>query len=375
MPSDSIGPRPRAWPAAFDGLHDAGRCHPCFAADKVQRCNALPAAPSVRSVSPQAARAAPVMDNLTHSLVGWALAETGLKHRTRKGLAACVLAANMPDIDVLFGWSPWVPLATHRGFTHGLVGGVLVMPPLLAALLWLFDRWQVSRGSRFSSGLPMRFGWLLALSYLAALTHPLLDLQNTYAIQLFSVASSAWFHTDGLFIVSPWLLAILALGIWRSRKRGSGGPAAWALAGAVLFIAGNIGISLAARHAVTAQGARPDRVFAGPEMLAFWRRDMAWREHDAITQGRYDPLTGKLDHGPPVPDGMDDPQVPRAAVATPRIIKFLAWSQLPMARVERAGCSATVTFSDARFHGSLTGRSFVVSATVPAGCAGTGPSK
>ena len=44
------------------------------------------------------------MDNLTHSLVGWALAETGLKRRTRLGTAACVLAANMPDIDVFFGW-------------------------------------------------------------------------------------------------------------------------------------------------------------------------------------------------------------------------------------------------------------------------------
>lgn len=89
------------------------------------------------------------MDNLTHSLVGWALAETGLKHRTRKGLAACVLAANLPDIDVFFGWAPWPPLAMHRGFTHGLVGGVLLLPPVLAGLLWLLDRcrWRAG-GSR-----------------------------------------------------------------------------------------------------------------------------------------------------------------------------------------------------------------------------------
>ena len=53
----------------------------------------------------------------------------------------------MPDIDVFLGWVPWTPLATHRGFTHGLVGGVLVMPPILAGLLWLLDRWQVAAGS------------------------------------------------------------------------------------------------------------------------------------------------------------------------------------------------------------------------------------
>ncbi len=59
---------------------------------------------------------------LPHSLTGWALGQAGLKTKSRKGLAALVLGANMPDIDVFFGWVPWAPLATHRGFTHG-VGG------------------------------------------------------------------------------------------------------------------------------------------------------------------------------------------------------------------------------------------------------------
>ena len=89
------------------------------------------------------------MDNITHSLTGWALGQAGLKTHTRKGLAVLILGANMPDIDVFFGWVGWEPLAMHRGFTHGLVGGVLVMPPLLAGLLWLLDRWQVGRGASF----------------------------------------------------------------------------------------------------------------------------------------------------------------------------------------------------------------------------------
>jgi len=61
------------------------------------------------------------MDNLTHSLVGWVLGEAGLKERTRKGLAALILGASAPDIDVFFGWVPWEPLATHRGITHSLI--------------------------------------------------------------------------------------------------------------------------------------------------------------------------------------------------------------------------------------------------------------
>src|SRR3712207_5053379 len=126
------------------------------------------------------------MDNFTHSLAGWALGQTGLKRKTRKGLAALILGANMPDIEAFLGWVPWEPLATHRGFTHGLVGGVLLMPPVLAWLLWRLDRWQQRHGHTFPSGLPMHVGWLVALSYIGAISHPLLDWQNTYAVQLLS---------------------------------------------------------------------------------------------------------------------------------------------------------------------------------------------
>lgn len=313
------------------------------------------------------------MDNLTHSLVGWVLAETGLKRRTRKGLAACVLAANMPDIDVFFGWASWAPLAMHRGFTHGLVGGVLLMPPLLAGSLWLFDRWQASRGATFRSGLPMRFGWLLALCYLGALTHPLLDLQNTYAVQLLSPTSGRWFHTDGLFIVSPWLLAIMGLGLWLAWRWKSAKAAVAALAGVIGFIALNIGISAMAWDAPRQNDSafNPDRIFASPEPLLFWRRDMIWWQAGRIFYGRYDPLhdpAGLVSAEHPITDNMADPLVRKAAVATPEVVKFLAWSQLPMARIERQGCSAVVTFGDARFTGPRLSRNFNVSARVPADC-------
>ena len=309
------------------------------------------------------------MDNLTHSLVGWALAETGLKRRSRKGLAACVLAANMPDIDVFFGWSPWEPLATHRGFTHGLVGGVLLMPPLLAGLLWLLDRWQLRRGPQFGSGLPMHFGWLVALSYLGAITHPLLDLQNTYAVQLLSLATTRWLHTDALFIVSPWLLAMLGSGIWLARKRSSGRPARAALAGTVAFVLLNLGISTLAWRAPTVGPpfVEPDRVFASPSPILFWRREVIWRKDGIIGFGRYDPLRNLRQlttNERSMQDNMDDPAALRAARATPPIRKFLSWSQLPVATIHKQGCIATVTFGDARFSGPKLSRNFNVSAMV-----------
>ncbi|NLR72366.1 metal-dependent hydrolase [Novosphingobium sp. ERN07] len=309
------------------------------------------------------------MDNLTHSLVGWALAETGLKNRTRKGLVACVLAANMPDIDVFFGWVPWAPLAMHRGFTHGLVGGVLVMPLMLAGLLWLLDRWQAARGRIDDGALPMHFGWLVTLCYLGALTHPLLDLQNVYAVQLMSPLSDRWFHTDGLFIVSPWLLAVLGLGIWMARRKRNGVPTLAALAIAFVFILINIGISRMAGDALrmSAPYPAPDRVFASPEPLLFWRRDMLWRQHGIIGRAQYDPLRSLkavYDHQPPLPDKMADPLVRRATIATHDVRDFLAWSQMPFAMIEQRQCIARVTFGDARFAAPAMRENFNASAMI-----------
>ena len=130
-----------------------------------------------------------------------------------------ILGANMPDIDIFFGRIGWEPLAMHRGFTHSLVGGLIVMPPLLVGLLLLLDRWQVGRGATFKSGLPMRTGWLLGLAYLATLTHPLMDLLTTYSVQLLSPFSNTWFHADALFIIDVWIWLVLGGSIVWSRIR------------------------------------------------------------------------------------------------------------------------------------------------------------
>ncbi|MCJ2182624.1 metal-dependent hydrolase [Novosphingobium sp. 1949] len=322
------------------------------------------------------------MDNVTHSLVGWALAETGLKGKTRKGLAACILAANMPDIDVFLHAVPWAPLAMHRGFTHSLIGGVLVLPPLLAGLLWLLDAWQRRQGRDFAGMPGMHAGWLLALCYLGALTHPLLDLQNIYAIQLFSPVSARWFHTDGLFIVSPWLLAFLGLGVTLSRRRASrrkvqvGTPAGLALLASGLFIALNIAISQLAFAALEAGPpyAHPDRAFASPPPFAFWQREVIWRKDGRIARGVFDPMHDPFalrSYGEPVADAMDDPLVRRAVASSAALRDFLAWSQLPFARVRRAPCAAEVTIGDARYAKGPVARGFTVTAEVPlpgAGC-------
>ena len=301
------------------------------------------------------------MDNVTQSLVGWTLGQAGLKRTSRKGLAVLILGANMPDIDVFFGHSCWAPLATHRGFTHGLVGGVLLMPPLLAGLLWLLDRWQVRRGATFKSGLEMRFGVLVGLAYLATLTHPLLDLLTTYSVQLFSPVSNAWWHADALFIIDIGLWVVLPSAILLSKKREGAGRADWewparvGLTVGLVYIAFNLGLSERAKAdlQLVADSPRGPGIFASPPPFAFWRRELVWRHGEGYARASWDPLAGGLSP-PPYQwraDGLDDPLVHAAIVGDRRLRAFLRWSVMPVAEVERRGCSARVALGDARYGG------------------------
>jgi inner membrane protein len=298
------------------------------------------------------------MDNFTHSLAGWALGQAGLKTKSRKGLAALILGANMPDIDIFFGWAPWGPLATHRGFTHG-IGGIVLMPPLLAGLLWLLDQWQISRGKGFKSGLALHVPWLVALCYIGAITHPLLDLQTTYAVQLLSPFSNLWFHAETLFIIDVWIWSALAFAIWLSRRREKRGaawrrPAVMGLAAVCLYVGLNGGISMMARHALTSLAPRidPDVLIAGEQPVLFWKRDVLWRQSGMIGRASYDPLRS-IDHltdvQPLVPDNMDDPLARKAMRADPGMASFMRWSFMPYAKIVRGHCKAEISIGDARF--------------------------
>ena len=295
------------------------------------------------------------MDNITHSLTGWALGQAGLKTRSRKGLAALILAANAPDIDVFFGWVPWEPLAMHRGFTHSLIGGVVILPALLWGLLTLLDRWQVRRGKAFKSGLSMHPGWLLALCYIGAITHPLLDLQTTYAVQLFSPLSGRWYHSDSLFIIDAWLWLALVLSIASSqaleaaRRPNWGRPVQAALAAGFVYICLNLGLSERAIADLRRRDAGAEAVFASPEPFFSWRRSMRWRRDGALRRADWRVLGGLGPSLPPVPTNMDDPLVRRAIREDSDLRDFLRWSILPVAEVERRGCEARVMVSDGRY--------------------------
>ena len=160
------------------------------------------------------------MDNLTHSLVGAALGQMGLKEKTGLAIPTLILAANLPDIDAAcLAWLGGVQhLGFRRGITHGPIA-LVILPILLWAAMLAFDRWQTKRGKRPARRLPIDKGWLLALAYIGCLSHPALDWLNNYGIRLFEPFSSQWFYGDTIFIIDLWIWIALGLSVWLSLRR------------------------------------------------------------------------------------------------------------------------------------------------------------
>jgi inner membrane protein len=317
------------------------------------------------------------MDNFTHSLAGWALGQAGLKTKTRKGLAALILGANFPDVDVFFGWAPWEPLAVHRGWTHSFIGGAVLLPPILALFLYGLDRWQVTKGAAFKNGLSMHFGWLLALCFIGALTHPLLDLQTVYAVQLLSPNSMAWHHEESLFIIDVWLWTGVAAAIWASRKREKVGgnwrrTAQIGVAFASIYIAANWGLSEYTKHLV---GVRQpeiavERMFVGNEPVKFWSRDFVVRDADGrVGRGAYSPFEGYTAVTEWQPDNLNHPIAWRA-LTDPSIRDFSRWSLIPMAKLlpqtamQKGTCEQVVRINDARYGDPRAAAGFTRDVTV-----------
>jgi inner membrane protein len=291
------------------------------------------------------------MDNLTHSLIGAALAQAGLKRRTGLAMPALIIAANLPDIDagcVVYGIES---LAMRRGITHGPIALVL-LPMLLAGALWWFDRWQAGRGKRPEGRLPVDFKWLLALCYLGALSHPLFDWFNNYGVRLLEPFSSQWFYGDTLFIIDLWILIALGIGLWRSLRRERAGQVNWAAPAqiALVVMAGYVGVNMAISRTAeaTVRTLEPgaEMVVANAVPIAFWRRDVLWRSND----GFYGTISCNLNACLRYPrvirkTNWPDPRVAAWAKADPAAQAFLFWSRMPLAQPGPKG----ILLKDQRF--------------------------
>ncbi|AXC11682.1 Membrane-bound metal-dependent hydrolase [Acidisarcina polymorpha] len=204
------------------------------------------------------------MEPVTHFLTGACLARAGFNRRTAYATLAMTLAAEAPDLDVLWGFAgPVAAFEHHRGITHTFLGAPFVALAV-TGVVYAWHHLRESREShgsaatRSSQGAPNKPSsrssgpepnWFLLwlFSLIAALSHLLLDFTNNYGLRPFFPFNPRWYSWDIVFIYEPlmWIALIAALlmpsifgladreiGAQRQPFRGRG----WAIA-ALAFIA------------------------------------------------------------------------------------------------------------------------------------------
>ena len=304
------------------------------------------------------------MDNVCHTLVGAAMASAGLRSRTAYAGAALMIGANLPDVDVLVLTTSIPAVSFRRGWTHGVVGQVLLPVALTLALL-LWARWRRPP----PDGPPVRGWWLLALSVLALYSHLLLDFLNNYGVRVLAPLDWRWFYGDAVFIIDPWLWLALGAGVWAARRQRAPQPARIALGAAAGYVAVMLASAVMARQAVVRdwralRGYEPSALMVGPVPVSPFSREVIIDAGSHYETGTYHFASPRLRlDAARIPKNEHAPEVAAARTA-PAIRGFLVWSRFPFWEVQRHTDAGTVVIvQDVRFR--VGGARFSASATLP----------
>jgi inner membrane protein len=148
------------------------------------------------------------MEPVTHFLTGACLGRAGFNRKTAYATLAMTLAAEAPDLDMLWGFrGPVAQLQHHRGWTHSFVGAPVVALSAVALV------WCVHRFRRKDPVIPPRWTWLFFSALIAALSHILLDYTVNYGVRPLFPWKETWYAWSIVFIVDPWILLALALAL------------------------------------------------------------------------------------------------------------------------------------------------------------------
>src|SRR2546426_1308399 len=139
------------------------------------------------------------------------MGRAGLNRKTALATATLTLAAEAPDLDVIGNFKgPVFGFAHHRGFTHSFLGIVLVSAVVVG---FMYLVWRVRGRKTNDPNLPPRWGLLFLYSFLAGLSHILLDFTNNYGLRPFWPFSEKWYSWDIVFIFEPVMFGLLLLGL------------------------------------------------------------------------------------------------------------------------------------------------------------------
>ena len=297
------------------------------------------------------------MDNLTHTLTGVLLARAGLRRLTPRATWISVVAANIPDIDIVVGPSSINYLNYHRHLTHSLFA-----VPFMALLALLLVEGITKIVRPRAARLPWLHAW--AAATIAASTHPLMDLTNTYGVRIFLPFSSGWHGWDIFFIVEPWLWGILLLAVVAPAAAGlvdremglkspRGAKAAWAGLVVLVLFAGLK--SLLHDRAVETLDAHLYDDFAATRVAAFPTPLNPWLwngyvETDAYHQvsevdlrETFDPSMGRKHFKPPPSPALESVRL------HPLASDFLRFAQFNVITVLPTPAGHRIQMADVRF--------------------------
>ncbi len=166
------------------------------------------------------------MDSITQGLLGAVTVQLGFRQRIgRETTWVAAAVAVIPDLDILI--HPLLSLSgaesgeldhivTHRGISHSLLLVPLMALPI--ALLWRWAKNNKRRSAEQKTDKPIvspspgancSFLLLYGCTFLALLSHPLLDWCTSYGTQLFAPLTSRRFAIDAIAIIDVFYTPIL----------------------------------------------------------------------------------------------------------------------------------------------------------------------
>src|SRR5450755_4857162 len=135
------------------------------------------------------------LEPVTHFLTGACLARAGFNRKTAYATLAMTLAAEAPDLDVLWAFrGPVAAFQHHRGITHTLIAAPFV------ALVTTVVVWGIHKLRKKKPKIEVRWGLVWLFSLIAALSHLLLDFTNNYGLRPFFPFNDKWYSWDIVFI-------------------------------------------------------------------------------------------------------------------------------------------------------------------------------
>jgi inner membrane protein len=283
------------------------------------------------------------MFNSTHTFVGLAIARTGLDRWVPRAAITAVIAANLPDIDIVTALSGTATyLEYHRGITHALVG-IPILALVLSVFMYMFSEnfWKT---------------YLVAL--IAMATHPLLDLANTYGLRPFLPWDGGWYYGDLLPIIDPYLDAILLIGIlagevFKDNKR----LMTWLSLGLVLVYVGARfelrALATSQLETLAAKTPGTEKWGVSPDIL----NPLVWegiiQAPKQVLRVSIDPLDelmteiGRMDR-------TNAAQIPKQALESESAMAILPFARFPVMRLQGTDSGYRVLIFDYRFYDDTT---------------------